>query len=113
MQLIKDLWRGDISLVKTYWLFGVAPSVIFYLALTYVQHQGDILASGFGVLFVCGFVLFFFIIYSGFICIAIWRSANKYQGMKKYAILAKVAAIFGVMALIKAALEMFGIGPHS
>lgn len=112
MELIRDLWRGDIPLVKTYWLFGVVPGIIFNLTFTYIHYRGEIFASGSGALFVLGFFPVY-LIYSGFICMAIWRSANKYQGMKRYAILAKASVIFGVMALIKAALGMFGVGPIS
>lgn len=108
MELIRCLWRGDMPLVKTYWLFGVVASIMFNITFTYIGYQDDTFTSGFGGFIVLGWLLFYFI-YSVFICVAIWRSANKYQGLQRYAVLAKVAVILGVMALIKATMEMFGV----
>lgn len=112
MELIKNLWRGDIPLAKAYWLFGVLPGIIFNVAFRYAQGEGAILTSQLAALFFLGIVLLFYV-YSGFICVAIWRSATKYRGMARYAILAKIAVILGAMALIKTALDIFGVGPHS
>lgn len=81
MALIRDLWRGDVPLVKTYWLFGVVAGIFFRIAFAY------------GV----------------FISFATWKSANKYRGQQRYAILAKVAVIWGAAILIKEALEIFGV----
>ena len=108
LELIRYLWCGDIPLVKTYWLFGVVAGIMFNIAFTYIEYQGEIFTSGFADFFVLGLILFYFI-YSGFICVAIWRSANKYQGLQRYAVLAKFAVILGVIALIKATMEMFGV----
>ena len=40
-------------------------------------------------------LIVFSIIYGPFILIAIWRSANKYQGMQRVSILAKIMVIIG------------------
>ncbi len=112
MALMKDLWHGDIPLVRTYWLFGVLPTIFFNMVFSYIQGQNAIVASRLAAVCFLGMVLIYYI-YSGFIYVAIWRSANKYKGMARYAILAKVAVIFGVMALLKAALEIFGAVAHS
>ena len=110
MALIRDLWRGDLTLVKTYWLFGVVGGIFFHIAFTYIEYQSAVFSTGFGPAFVFGLVIFFFT-YSAFILVAIWRSANKYQGLQRYAILAKVGVILGVMALIKTMLAIFGVVP--
>jgi len=110
MDLIKDLWRGDVPLVKTYWLFGVAVGILFNVAFIYIEYQPAAFASAFGQVFVLGLAVFVFV-YSAFICVAIWRSANKYQGLQRYTVLAKISVIFGVMGIIKTLLEIFGSTP--
>ena len=107
MDLIRDLWRGDFPLVKTYWLFGVVAGIFFNITFAYIEYYSAAFSTGIGPVFVLGFIILVFI-YSAFISVAIWRSANKYQGPQRYAILAKFSVILGVMALIKAALEIFG-----
>ena len=110
MDLIKALWRGDVALVKTYWLFGVVAGIIFNIVFAYIEHQSALYSTVLGGLFVLALVVFVFA-YSIFICFAIWRSANKYRGLQRYAILAKVAVILSVVALINAVLEIFGRVP--
>lgn len=106
MDLAIALWRGDVPLAKTYWLFGVTAMVLFRIAFRYIEYQGAPFASGFNAFFVLVLFLFYFV-YSGFIYVAIWRSADKYQGLKRYRILAKFAVVLGVMALTRDILEIF------
>lgn len=108
MGLIRDLWRGDVPLVKTYWLFGVVAGIFFRITFSYIEYQGALFSTAPGAIFILAFIVFFFG-YSVFISFAIWKSANKYQGLQRYAILAKVAVILGVMMLIKGAMEIFGV----
>ena len=112
MDLIRDLWGGDVPLVKTYWLFGVVAGIFFNIAFAYIEYQSAVFSKGPGHIFLLGLVVFVFT-YSVFISFAIWRSANKYQGLQRYAVLAKVAVILGMMALIRAMLEIFGVVPPS
>ncbi len=42
MALIRDLWRGDLPLVKTYWLFGVVGGIFFNIAFTYIEYQSAV-----------------------------------------------------------------------
>lgn len=110
MDLIRDLWRGDVPLVKTYWLFVVVVGIFFRIIFAYIEYQDALFNTAPGAIFVLAFVVFVFV-YSIFIAYAIWKSANKYNGLQRYAILAKIAVIFGagVMILIKGAMEIFGI----
>src|SRR6267142_4194004 len=100
MELIKALWRGDVPLVKTYWLFGVAVGLLVNVAFIYIEYQPAAFASAVGHVSVLGLAIFVFI-YSAFISVAVWRSANKYQGLQTYVVLAKFAVISGVMGMIR------------
>ena len=99
MGLIRELWRGNVPLSRTFWgfLVGVillleAPKVTLAVdpvISSYARFHPDILTTVSGVIF---WILLF---YWPFILIAIWRSANKYQGLQRYAILAKIFVIVG------------------
>lgn len=96
LYLIKELWYGDISLAKTFWLFGVLVGILFNFAFKFIEF-----GSAFFI-----FLLFVALNYTYlvFIFVAIWRSANKYKGPKAWAILAKIIVIIGIARLIQTVL---------
>ncbi len=94
MDLIKELWRGNVPLSRTFWLFGFGVNLLFTIAFVYLNFQADLLTSKVGAIFYL-LLLLFSLIYGPFILIAIWRSANKYQGLQRYAIAAKIMVIIG------------------
>lgn len=97
--LVLDLWRGDVSLAKTFWLFGVVVGICFAITKWFIEFQSTGLDEGFGLVFFAGLIVFYFV-YSAFINIAIWRSSNKYKGPKRWTVLAKVMVIVSLSALI-------------
>ncbi len=94
MDLIRELWRGNVGLSRTFWVFGIAVNLLLTFAILYLNAQGGILTTGMGVILLL-VLSSFSIIYYPFILIAIWRSANKYQGLRRLVIAAKVAVVFG------------------
>lgn len=79
---VKRLYRGDIALFTTFWVYGflierILGFISFNLSKFYRQELWLILL-------IC-FISFIEVFYAVFISIAIWRSANKYQGDKKWA----------------------------
>ena len=94
MALIKALWRGDISLAKTFWLFGFGVNLLLTVVFLYLNSQPAILSNALGRIFFFSLVAFY-VIYGSFVLIAIWRSANKYQGLQRISILAKIMVIIG------------------
>ena len=93
MELIKDLWHGDIPLSKTFWLFGVCVSVLFKMIFLYFTLQPQTFSTEIGWIFFW-LVTIVAVIYTPLILVSIWRSANKYKGLSRYAILAKVMVVF-------------------
>ena len=105
MELIKDLWHGDIPLSKAFWLFGVCVSVLFKAIFVYFTLQPQIFSTEIGeILF--WLLTIVALIYSPLILVSIWRSANKYKGLSRYAILAKVMVVFGWGGYIRDLIEM-------
>jgi len=78
---------GNLGLAKTYWIFGVISSVILRFIMTFIIMSGinPIIAI------VMGFA------YSIIVWIAIWNSATNYDGLKLWAILAKISVVFGIL----------------
>ncbi len=98
MDLVKALWRGDIPLVVTYWLYGVLGSLLLRIPLLIWEEYpptSPVLA---------GVVLAYFVmivVYTVFIAVAIWRAATKYKGSSWWwSGLAKIAVVAGVVSMM-------------
>lgn len=86
--LFSKLINGDLGLAKTYWLYGVLVGLFVNLI------AGAITSTSFLIILV--------IIYTAYeipVLIGIWRAAGKYQGLKVWAVLAKIAVILGAIML--------------
>jgi len=105
------LWRGDIPLWQSFWLFGgggglllVLPIFAGMLALTDVPD--DATATAFLV------ALGLLTLYMTWAFTGIWRAANKHGGDATTALLAKVAVIAGTsLALLLVVAVVFPGAP--
>ena len=101
--LIKALWRGEIPLARTYWLFGAVAGLFFGAAFLYIEFNAvSFWSSSLGMIVIYG-LFSAYLIYFLFIYIAIWRSAGKYPGPGIWAGLARVAVVLGVLMLFQTA----------
>jgi len=82
------LINGDFGLPTTYWLFGILGNILFGILSAIAGASGMIEALPLAQLAA--------VIYFTIICIGIWRAADKYQGAKVWAGLAKAAIIIGI-----------------
>lgn len=98
---VKRLFRGDVSLPITYWVFGaLIGNVGFQVILTIIEFNYlELTSTQTGAWSVTGFY-WLAISYSIFMLIAIWRSAGKYKGRAIWAGLARVAVVLGTFSLI-------------
>ena len=92
--MITRLWRGEITLWKTFWLFGVGGGLvlglpIFSAMLALTDVPDDITAMVF--LAALGFLL----VYLTWVFVGIWRASNKYSGERIWVVLAKIAVVAG------------------
>ena len=82
-------WNGDLSLPMSYWGVGVGIGIIFgFLVGAFTIAVGMSEDAMWG----------FFIPFQIYTVVGIWRSANKYRGTKFWAILAKIAVVFGIVS---------------
>ena len=97
--LIK-LFKGDIPLVVTYWVFGVLVGGVLIRILIAINeyNYASIALAQFGILYLQSFY-WLTIIYSVFILIAIWNSASNYKG-GSWGTVAKVLVILNTFAII-------------
>jgi hypothetical protein len=92
MEVFKSLWRGELSLARTYWLFGFSAMFLIKIPLILWEEYPPATPLLPGLVAVIG------IIYFLFISVAIWRSANNYKGKMIWPALAKLQIICGVLA---------------
>lgn len=108
--LIGRLWRGEIPLVQTFWLYSVVGGLIIHLltlALGYIVGLGfgrwDILAVVFA------WTAWEFA-YSVFMSVAVWQSAGAYAAQKPdyrvNATLAKITVVLGGIILVASLAQM-------
>ena len=82
-------WNGDLSLPMSYWGVGVGIGLVFGLLIGVFTG-----ATGMSEDAMWGFLIPFQI----YTVVGIWRSADKYKGAKFWAILAKLAVVFGIVS---------------
>jgi hypothetical protein len=108
MEFVKDLWRGDVKLVFTYWVVGVIGNSLFAVPSVYLDTIGFVDEITEGKLIFLGGLFIVSILYAFFTIVCIWRSASKYKGRSVWAILAKAAVVFGTLRVMAELATVFG-----
>jgi hypothetical protein len=92
------LFKGDIPLIITFWVFGVLVGwVIIGALLSILEANYSSLAMKENGTLLIQSIYWLIILYSAFVLIAIWRSAGKYQGRSTWAIFARGIVIVSVI----------------
>ena len=90
------LSNGDFGLAKTYWRYGIGVQVVVRIATIFIPY--------FGLLVIVSLA---HTAYAIPLFMGIWRAANKYEGSKIWATLAKANVILGVFVLALNLLSLF------
>jgi len=98
MRAIGRLWRGEIGLARTFWIYGVVVCAIlsqfaFRLNIVRPPRRAWIDVAAPAVTFVSG-------VYLLFVAVAVWRSAGRYQGAAVWPILAKLSIVAVVAVML-------------
>ena len=100
---MRTLWEGNVPLVKVFWQWGVLGRVILGIPVFFIGFlvaRGAFFSPGaISIIVVYDLLVFAYVV---FISVAIWRSAGKYQGPKRWTILARFAVVMLVAANINA-----------
>ena len=88
MNSINRFWNGDVSLPKSYWLIG------WLLAFPIIVGSFTIMDYHFY------FGAALLVIWIGFSTVGIWRSSDKYEGKKAWAVFTKIWLILNIIHAI-------------
>ncbi len=90
MTQIAALWRGQVSLAKTGWLYGLVGLLLLAVPLTLITSLG-LGPSMREVLLALSVAI---LLYAVFIAVAVWRAAGHYKGKFAWRLLAKGSVLF-------------------
>lgn len=92
------LANGDFGLAKTYWLYGVLVGIVVNIISNAVTSVGGVVI-----------LILAYTAYEIPVIMGTWRAANKYQGSKIWAVLAKIAVVLGAIMLAVGLLAVIGL----
>ena len=96
MELVKRLWAGDLPLRRAFWDYAVFYGLLVNL-VTDVAFFSLLMNDANLVLVALAFAIP--IPYNVLVVVAVWRSAARYLGPKKWAELARVGIVVWMVAL--------------
>lgn len=94
--LLRNIWRGDLPLRDLFWNWAVAGGLVVNLitsGLFLVLMLNDQIVAG----VLGGYLLS--LPYNFIVTVGVWRSADKYEGSRNMAELAKLVTIIGMLVL--------------
>ena len=93
---IKRLWRGEESLPRAFWEYVI----LYGTLINIITSAGTLAALALG--FSGAIVLAVHVLpipYNVFVAVAVWRSAQRYEGPPEWSLLARIAVIvWGLIA---------------
>jgi len=106
--ILLRLWRGEIVLWKTFWLFGVLGGIIIISVPALIKYTITINAnnrSNFDIKIIAYSFFTLSMTYLIIVMVGIWMSSNKYAALYRKSInskLVKFAAILGALSIVVA-----------
>ena len=96
VNLAKDLWGGRLPLKEAVWVYAVAYGLLINL-ITSLLFLGLLINDVGPILLILAFVLP--IPFNLLVVVAVWRSAERYQGPKEWADLARLGTVIWMLVL--------------
>lgn len=101
MGILAKLWHGELPLYVTFWFFGmIIGTVISICVNTYgleAEHTTNVVRFSW---------VFAALVYTGFMCVALWRSADKYKGAPIWSICARFYSAILFMSFVSFAVDI-------
>ena len=101
MDHIRALWKGEIPLARTYWLYFVVIGTLLELPLRIYPSRAAYYLPGLSI-----YAPLFFP-YFPFIFVALWRAAVKYRGPIVWSLLARGAVVWSTLSIARVVYIMF------
>ncbi len=107
-EFVKRLWRGEVSLLVTFWGFGVAGGLLLNIPF-FIESTGAFNEPRNLILLTLSInaAAAVLVTYTLFTAVAIWRSATLYEGPLIWSVLAKVVVIVRVLPFVVGFLKFF------
>ncbi len=96
MARVTALWRGEVPLARTGWLYGLLGLLLLVAPLMLLAGLSPAAAARPLVLALSAATL----LYAAFIAVAIWRSAGNYSGALAWRLLAKGSVLFVALQVV-------------
>ncbi len=90
MRQVAALWRGQVPLAKTGWLYGVVGLMLLIVPAILIP----VLGFGFSMWELLLALSVATLLYAAFIAVALWRAAGNYRGRRAWRLLAKSSVLF-------------------
>lgn len=103
--IIIHFWNGKISLWKSYWIIGELLNALVFLLLYNIEariFENKLVYDQFPLIFINNFSFIskiFLFIWTIFITVGIWRSAENYKGRIIWIILTMILLSYRIFAL--------------
>lgn len=105
--LLLRLYRGEVSLIRTFWTFFLSLPLLGDLIFTHLIFPRLDVTSSVGTASIFMWAAFM-LVYVGIMSVGVWRSASRYAGSPSWAMLAKLAAVLGAVGAVAYALMWYG-----
>jgi hypothetical protein len=93
---LKSLWTGEIPLPEVFWQYAVVYGLLVNFVATSLSL---VLAVAGASVWIYVAVFFLPTPYNVLMIVAVWRSAERYQGPRKWADLARAVTLIGMLLL--------------
>jgi len=100
MGILARLWRGELPLYITFWVFGIILGTVISACVNIYAlagHTTSLVRLGW---------LFIALVYTGIMCVALWRSADKYKGAAIWSIGARFYSAILFMSFVSFAVDI-------
>ena len=95
MGTLAKLWRGELPLYITFWFFGMIIGTVVSVFVNKYALEAHNTTNTMRVVW-----LLVALLYTGFMCVALWRSADKYKGAPVWSIGARFYSAILFMSFI-------------
>lgn len=104
MGILAKLWRGELPLYVTFWFFGMIFGTVISICVTNYALQSEETANPVRI----GWLIIA-LFYTGIMCVALWRSADKYEGAPVWSIGARFYSAVLFMSFVSFAVDLANI----
>lgn len=101
MGILAKLWRGELPLYVTFWFFGMILGTVISICVTKYALQSAETVNPIRI----GWLIIA-LLYTSVMCVALWRSADKYNGAPIWSISARFYSAILFMSFVSVIVDL-------